>query len=126
MNTGPGAAMEEMKARLSTLWIVMFALLTADVLSSYIPAAGEEMAGFAGETPIPLLMLVAAILNAIPILMIYLARVLKPRANRWANIIAAVITIVYLDSVLRCQPQVASHAAGNLRVLRAPKNRNRG
>jgi hypothetical protein len=89
--------MEEMKAKLSTLWIVvMFALLTADVLAAYIPGASEEMAAFAGETPIPLLMLVAAILNAIPIVMIYLARVLRQRANRWANIIAAVITIVYV------------------------------
>jgi hypothetical protein len=97
MKAGLGAAVEERKARLSTLWIVvMFALLTADVLSSYIPGASEEMANFAGATPIPLLMLVAAILNAIPIVMIYLSRVLRPRANRWANIIAAVITIVYV------------------------------
>lgn len=97
MNAGLGATMEDMKAKLSTLWIVvMFALLTADVLASYIPGAREEMAAFAGETPIPLLMLGAAILNAIPIVMIYLARVLRQRANRWANIIAAVITIVYV------------------------------
>ncbi len=102
MNTGPAAALEErkaeeIKARLSTLWIVvMFALLTADVLSAYIPGAMEEMAEFAGEIPIPQLMLVAAILNAIPIVMIYLARVLHRRVNRWANIAAAVVTIVYV------------------------------
>jgi hypothetical protein len=86
-----------MKAKLSTLWIVvMFALLAADVLSLYIPEAREEMAEFAGETPIPLLMLGGAILMAIPIVMIYLSRVLKHRVNRWANIIAAVITIVFV------------------------------
>ena len=97
MNLGLEAAVEERKARLSTLWIVvMFALLTADVLSSYIPGANEEVAKFAGETPIPLLMLVAAVLNAIPIVMIYLSRVLPPRVNRWANIVAAVLTIVYV------------------------------
>ena len=97
MNAGPGAAVEERKARLSTLWIVvMFALLTADVLALYIPGAGEEVAAFAGATPIPLLMLGAAVLNAIPIVMIYLSRVLRPRVNRWANIIAAAITIVYV------------------------------
>ena len=28
--------------------------------------------------------------------MIYLARVLRPSVNRWANIVAAVITIVYV------------------------------
>ena len=102
MNAGPAAALvernaEEVKARLSTLWIVvMFALLTADVLSAYIPGTTEEMAEFAGEIPIPQLMLVAAILNAIPIVMIYLSRVLRPSANRWANIVAAVLTIVYV------------------------------
>jgi hypothetical protein len=97
MNAGPGTAGEETRARLATLWIVvMFALLTADVLSSYIPGAKEDMAAFAGGTPIPLLMLVAAVLNAIPIVMIYLARVLRPRVNRWANIVAAALTIVYV------------------------------
>jgi hypothetical protein len=91
------AAREDMNALLSTLWIVvMFALLTADVLSSYIPGTGEEMATFAGETPIPQLMFVAAILNSIPIVMIFLSRVLWHRVNRWANIIAAVITIMYV------------------------------
>lgn len=97
MNAGLTAAVEERKARLSTLWIVvMFALLTADVLSSYIPGATEQMAEFAGEIPIPQLMLVAAMLNAIPIVMIYLARVLRPTVNRWTNIAAAVITSVYV------------------------------
>ncbi len=56
----------------------------------------KQMAEFAGATPIPLLMFVAAVLNAIPIVMIYLARVLRPRVNRWANIVAAVVTIVYV------------------------------
>lgn len=97
MSAGPAAVMEEMRARLSTLWIVvMFALLTADVLGSYIPGAAEEMAEFAGGMPIPQLMGIAAVLNAIPIVMIYLARVLRPGVNRWANIVAAVITIVYV------------------------------
>jgi hypothetical protein len=86
-----------MKGKLSSLWIVvMFALLAADVLSSYIPGAHEEMAEFAGEIPIPQLMLGGAILMSIPIVMIFLARVLKRSVNRWANIIAAGITIVYV------------------------------
>jgi hypothetical protein len=54
------------------------------------------MAEFAGETPIPQLMLGGAILMAIPIVMIFLSRVLRRPVNRWANIIAAVITIVYV------------------------------
>lgn len=91
------AATAETKANLSTLWIVvMFAMLAADVLSAYIPGADEELAEFAGETPIPLLMLVGAIIMAIPIGMIFFSRVLPRRVNRWANIIAAIITIVYV------------------------------
>ena len=91
------AVTETTKAKLSTLWIVvMFALLAADVLSQYIPGASEEVAQFAGDTPIPLFMLVAAILMGIPIVMIFLARILPRGVNRWANIVAAVITIVYV------------------------------
>ncbi|MBW7882617.1 MAG: hypothetical protein H3C34_08260 [Caldilineaceae bacterium] len=92
-------ATEDMRVKLSTLWIVViFALLAADVLSLYIPGAREEMAEFAGDTPIPLLMLAGAILMAIPIVMIFLSRVLERRVNRWANIIAAVITILYVTA----------------------------
>jgi predicted anti-sigma-YlaC factor YlaD len=89
--------MEDMKAKLSTLWVVvMFNLLAADVLSLYIPGALEEMAEFAGEIPITQLMLGGAIMMEIAIAMIFLSRVLKYRANRWANIIASVITIAYV------------------------------
>jgi hypothetical protein len=95
MNTNH--VIEDTKAKISTLWIVvMFCLLAADVLSTYIPGAHEEMAQFAGDTPIPVLMLVAAIMNAIPISMIFLSRVLKGRVNRWVNVVASVITIVYV------------------------------
>jgi Sec-independent protein secretion pathway component TatC len=41
-------------------------------------------------------LLVFAILLEIPIAMIFLSRVLKHRANRWANIIAAAITIAFV------------------------------
>ena len=41
-------------------------------------------------------LLVAAIFLEIPIAMILLSRVLKHRANYWANIIASVITILFV------------------------------
>ena len=86
-----------MKAKLSTLWVVvMFNMLAADVLSLFIPGVHEDLAETAGETPISQLMLVGAIVMEIPIVMIFLSRILKYRVNRWANIIAAVITIVYV------------------------------
>ena len=85
------------KTKLSTLWIVvMINMLKADILSLYIPGALDEMAEFAGSTPISQLMLGGAIMMEISIVMIILSRVLKYKANRWANIIAAVITIVFV------------------------------
>ena len=82
---------------LSTLWIVvMINMLKADILSLYIPGVAEEVASTAGDTPIPLLMLGGAIMMEISIVMIILARVLKRKLNHWVNIIASVITIVFI------------------------------
>lgn len=82
---------------LSTLWIVvMFNMAYADILSLYTPGVHEELAAFAGGTPITQLMLVGAIMIQVPILMVFLSKVLKYKINRWANIIAGVITIVYV------------------------------
>lgn len=89
--------MEATKARLSRLWLlVILNMIAIDVLSLFIPGVMEEMAAFVGDTPIPLFMLVAGILIEIPLLMTFLSRSLPYGANRWANIIAAVVTIVYV------------------------------
>ena len=82
---------------LSTLWIVvMINMLKADILSLYIPGAAEEVTRTAGDTPIPLLMLGAAIMMEISIVMIILSRVLKHQWNRWLNIAASIITIAFI------------------------------
>lgn len=87
----------ETKTLLSTLWVVvMINMLKADILSLYIPGSAEELARTAGETPIPLLMLGAAVMMEISTLMILLSRVLMYRVNRWANIIASIITIAFV------------------------------
>ena len=87
----------ETKTLLSTLWVgVMFNMLKADILSLYIPGASEEVALTAGDMPIPLLMLGAAVMMEIPTLMILLSRVLKYGLNRWANIITSIITIAFV------------------------------
>jgi hypothetical protein len=89
--------MKDTKVLLSTLWIVvMINMAYADILSLHIPGLLEELAIFAGETPITQLMLIGAIMLEIPIAMIFLSRVLKYKVNRWANIIASVITIAYV------------------------------
>lgn len=87
--------MENVKERLSLLWIVVvFNMIYADILSLYIPGIHEELAEFAGGTPIAQLMLAGAVIVEIPIIMVILSRVLKYGVNRWANIIASVISIV--------------------------------
>ena len=87
------------KVLLSTLWIVvMIDMLKADILSLYIPGAADEVAktSVSNGTPIPQLMLGAAIMMEISIVMIVLSRVLKYKINRWTNIITSIITIVFV------------------------------
>ena len=94
-----GKMLEKIDTRvlLSSLWIVvMFNMLKADILSLYIPGAADEVVQFAGATPIPQLMLGAAVIMEIAIVMIALALVLPQRVNRWANILIAVLMIVFV------------------------------
>jgi len=85
------------KVLLSTLWIVvMFNMLAADILSLYIPGSLDVLVEFAGETPIPLVMLVMAIPMELAIVMIILSRVLKYGVNRWVNIIVGIVIIAYI------------------------------
>ena len=88
----------DIKVKLSILWIiVMFNMLFADVLTLYIPENLEEIITRSTSVQITEgLMLMMAIIIEIPIVMIFLSRILKYRANRWANIIASAITIVFV------------------------------
>jgi len=90
--------MNEIGTRLSTLWIVvMFNMVFADILTFIDPGALQELwAGQAGVHITPGLLLVFALLIEIPIAMIFASRVLKPRANRWANTVAAAITTAFV------------------------------
>jgi hypothetical protein len=84
----------DMKSRLSTLWIfVMFNMVFADIVGLLNPGTLEEMMAM---QPSQGLLLVFSILVEIPIAMIVLSRLLKYRANRWANILAGVITILWV------------------------------
>ncbi len=83
--------------KLSTLWIVIiFNMAYADILSLNIPDISEELATFAGDTPITQLMLAGAIILEIPILMIFLSRVLVYKVNRWANIMVGIAMIIFV------------------------------
>ena len=99
MNSNKTAAKMDMKAKLSTLWIVvMFNMAFADILGFMFPEFLEILeTGYAGGMQITQgLMLTFAIILEIPIAMIFLSRVLKYGANRWANIIASVINIAFV------------------------------
>ena len=89
----------DLKEKISTLWIVvMFNMAFADILGFMSPDFLEILeTGYADGIQITQgFLLVAAIFLEIPISMIFLSRALKYGANRWANIIASVITIVFV------------------------------
>ncbi|MFQ5996526.1 MAG: DUF6326 family protein [Dehalococcoidales bacterium] len=86
--------MKDRKVILSTLWIfALFNYLYADVTGLMDASVLEEiLTGSAGGLQITQgFLLGAAVLMETAIVMVLLSRVLKYRANRWANIIAGVI-----------------------------------
>ena len=86
--------MEDMRVRLSTLWIfVMFNMVFADIVGFLNPGTLEEMIAM---KPTQGMLLAFSILLEIPIAMIVLSRLLKYKANRWANIIAGALTILWV------------------------------
>jgi len=92
-NSAP-TGMSDMRVRLSTLWIfVMFNMVFADIIGFLNPGALEEMMAM---KPPPGMLLAFSILVEIPIAMIVLSRLLKHRVNRWANIVACVVTILWV------------------------------
>jgi Sec-independent protein secretion pathway component TatC len=88
----------DMKVKISTLWIVvMLNMLSADIIGFMNPGDLEKiLTGNVGINITQELLLVFSIMMEIPIAMVFLSRVLKSRSNRWANIFAGVITIVFI------------------------------
>ena len=87
------------KMVLSTLWIVvMMNMIFADILGFMLPGAlAEIMTGYGGTVKLTeVAMLIAAFFLEIPIAMIFLSRILKHKTNRRLNIIAAVLTIIFV------------------------------
>ena len=98
MNTNETTAKMDTKVKLSTFWIVvMFNMVFADIVGFMNPGALKDiMTGTVGIEITQELLLVFSILLEIPIAMVLLSRILKPRANRWANIVASVVTILFV------------------------------
>jgi len=84
-----------MKVKLSTLWIVVLInMIFADIFSIMVELVNKDTLHIPGD--VKLIMAIAAIITNIPILMIYFARVLPYKPNRLANIIAGILTIIYV------------------------------
>ena len=98
MNTSKKTASIDIREKISILWIVvMINMAFADICSVMLPGVLNDI--MTGNTPFKItqeIMLIFAIVLEIPIAMIFLSRVLKYRANRWANIIASVVTILFV------------------------------
>jgi Sec-independent protein secretion pathway component TatC len=98
MNNSKMAKGMAIKEKISVLWIVvMINMIYADIFSFMLPGFLNDL--MTGNTPLKItqgIMLAFGFLVEIPIAMIFLSRVLKYKANRWANIIASVITIIFV------------------------------
>ena len=98
MNTNRNTVNMDIKEKISILWIVvMMNMIFADILSFMLPGFLNDI--MTGKTPIQItqgILLVFAFILEIPIAMIFLSRVLNHKINRWANIIASLITIIFV------------------------------
>ena len=92
------------KMKLSALWVALMLLyIYADILSLFKAGAIEKMMeGFMGPFPVTQgSLLSASILMMIPAVMVFLSLTLKPKVNRWANIILGVLfTLVNISNLI--------------------------
>lgn len=87
------------KIKISALWIVIMLLyIYNDIFSFFKPDALQHiMDGFMGPFPVTQIALFsAALLMAIPAVMIILSLVMKPRLNRIVNIILGIVYVVVM------------------------------
>jgi MFS family permease len=98
---------KDVRTRLSWMWVfVMLNMIFADILTFMSADALKQiLEGRAGQITItPGFLLLAAVLTEIPIAMVVLSQVLPKRANRRANMIAGIATIVYVAGLGSAAP----------------------
>lgn len=84
--------MEDIRVRLSVLWVfVTLNYLYADVIHLFNLVGSNNGAQGSGPHMTQGVWLGFAILLEIPMAMTVMSRILKPRANRWANMVAGTI-----------------------------------
>lgn len=82
------------KVKLALLWTtLMFLYVYADFFEKMTPSSVASFGSM--ETPVgpltPLLLVIFSIILIIPSLMIFLSFFLKPKINKWVNIVVAVL-----------------------------------
>lgn len=92
------------KMKLSALWVALMLLyIYCDIFSLYRTGQLEEMiSGRMGPFPVTQASLLSAgILMMIPAVMVFLSLTLKPKVNRWVNIILGVLyTLVNISNLI--------------------------
>lgn len=92
------------RVKLSALWaVLMFLYVYADVLSLFRPGQIDEIRqGMMGPLEVSqTTLLFASVIVIIPALMVFAPLVLKPKPNRWANLIlGAVFTLVNIGNLV--------------------------
>lgn len=91
---------EDMKAKLSALWIfLMFNMVFADIFSFMYPGFMKQIVAgdiVDGTHITPVFLLIGAMVTEVSIAMVFLSRLLKYKANRWINLIGGIVTIVWV------------------------------
>jgi hypothetical protein len=97
MNT-QNKLISEMPEKLATLWIfVTFNIAFADIIGFIEPGALERIInGNTGFELTPAIIVIFSLLQAIPIAMIFVSRWFRRDVNRWLNIVASVLTLLYV------------------------------
>ena len=93
------------KAILSTLWIfVMFCIAYADIIGFIEPGTLENIInGNVGFELTPAIIVIISLLQAIPIAMILVSRWFRRDVNRWLNIVAGGLTLLYVLGGGNCE-----------------------
>ncbi len=89
---------QDKKITLSTLWVfVMFCIAYADVIGFIEPGTLEKIInGNVGFELTPAIIVIVSLVQAVPIAMILVSRWFRRDVNRWLNISASVLTLLYV------------------------------
>lgn len=89
---------QDRKVILSSLWVfVMFSIAYADIIGFLEPGTLEKIInGNVGFVLTPAIILMISLFQAIPIAMILVSRWFRRDVNRWLNVAASVLTLLYV------------------------------